>query len=309
MTVSAGRVSTPRPLRGSLVAVARDIKLSHSVFALPFALLAMVLAAAWAGRLPHVVEIGLIVLCMVLARTVAMTMNRWSDATYDADNPRTSRRAIPSGTVHPQFVLGVAIACALAFVVTTAGFWILRGNLWPLLLSPLVLLYLVGYSYTKRFTWLCHVYLGAALALSPLAAAIAIEPRYLGETTPWLLFALVVGWVAGFDIIYALQDVDVDLAQGLRSMPARFGADRALWISRGFHAGVIACLVGLWRTSPLLGPFFLAAATITAALLVLEHGLVWGSRTNRLNLAFFTVNGVISLLLGGAGVVDALMRA
>lgn len=309
MTSEAAPPSTHHALRPSLLAVARDIKLSHSIFALPFALLAMVLAARWADRWPSTAEISLIVVCMVLARTVAMAVNRWADAGFDAANPRTAHRAIPRGAVPPQFVLGVAIACGLAFVVAASGFWLLSANAWPLLLSPLVLAYLVGYSYTKRFTWLCHLYLGAALALSPLAATIAIEPGFLGEPTPWLLFALVVGWVAGFDIIYALQDVGVDLAQGLRSMPARFGPTQALWISRSLHAGVVACLFLLWRVSPPLGLCFLAAAIAVTALLTLEHALVWGSRTNRLNLAFFTVNGVISLLLGVAGIADTFMSS
>lgn len=310
MTLTNAAHSTPAPpVRRSLLAVMRDIKLSHSVFALPFALLAMVLAAGWTppdGRLPTGGEMVLIVLCMVLARTVAMAVNRWADATIDAANPRTAKRAVPSGQVHPQFMLSTAIVCGFGFVFATAGFWLLRSNPWPLILSPIVLGYLAAYSYTKRFTWFCHLYLGTTLALSPLAATIAIQPGYLGQPTPWLLAGMVVGWVAGFDIIYALQDVEVDLAQGLRSMPARFGSARALWISRVLHGGVIALLWAVWRVSPQLGPFFLAAAALASALLVLEHTLVWGSRTNRLNLAFFTVNGVISLLLGAAGIADVV---
>lgn len=309
MRMEAAAPASNLALRSSLAAVAADIKLSHSVFALPFALLAMVLAGAWRGEMPTASEVALIVACMVLARTVAMAANRLADAAIDARNPRTAGRALPSGRVSRGFVLALAAPCTCLFFGAAAGFWLLRGNPWPLVLSPLVLAWLVGYSYTKRFTWLCHVYLGAALALSPVAAAIAIAPGFLGEPTVWLLFAMVVGWVAGFDIIYALQDVTVDVAEGLRSMPSRFGTERALWISRALHMAVIAVLLALWRTSPHLGVLFLGASGVVAGLLVLEHALVWRSETKRLDLAFFTVNGVISLLLGAAGIADTLITS
>ncbi len=296
------------PLSQRLLAVARDIKLSHSVFALPFALLATFLAAATQGRTPSWVELLLIVVCMVLARTVAMTVNRWADARLDAANPRTAGRAIPSGRLDRTFVLTVALACAVLFIVATSFFWVLHDNLWPLLLSPLVLAWLAGYSFTKRFTWLCHLWLGAALALSPLAAYIAIAPYALHSTSgAWLLAAMVACWVAGFDVIYALQDIDVDRAAGLHSMPARLGAGPALWISRTLHLTALAALVALWRTDPQLDQLFAVGIAVVAALLIVEHALVWGSRTHRLNVAFLTVNGVISLVLGGLGIADAVL--
>lgn len=300
----------PRPASplSAAAAIARDIKLSHSVFALPFAVLAMFLSAGWRDRWTTVSEVALIVVCMVLARTVAMTVNRWADAALDGQNPRTAERAIPTGRVHPQAMLGVAIGCAFLFVVATSGFWIARGNAWPLALSPLVLAYLAGYSFTKRFTWLCHLYLGAALALSPLAATLAIEPGYLGEPTPWLIALMVTCWVAGFDIIYALQDIAFDRAQGLASIPAKFGPEGAMWISRGLHATAAAALVAAWSVGNQLGAWFGAAAAVTVGLLVLEHALVWGSRTHRIPVAFLTVNGVISLVLGAAGCIDVLSR-
>lgn len=301
---------------GSLVArlalLARDIKISHSVFALPFALLATFLShAATAGdgsRVPSAWTLGLIVLCMVLARTFAMAINRWADAVIDAANPRTAGRAIPSGRLSATQVLSVAIGCAFAFLVACAGFWMKGDNPWPVLLSPVVLAYLAGYSFTKRFTWFCHLYLGSALALSPIAATIAVAPAYLSRAEPYLIAGMVTCWVAGFDIIYALQDVEADRRGGLHSMPANLGVEPALWISRLLHAASLGLLIALWRTSPLLGTLFGIGVAIVAALLVLEHALVWKSKTHHINMAFFTVNGVISLLLGGLGIVEVVAR-
>lgn len=308
--MATGSSPTPYALRPApLLALARDIKLAHSVFALPFALLAMFLAAGSVGRLPSVGQSVLIVVCMVLARTVAMAVNRWADADFDANNPRAAGRAIPSGRLSRGFVLGAAIACGGLFIVTTGGFWWLDGNPWPLVLSPLVLAYLAGYSFTKRFTWLCHVYLGTALALSPIAAVIAIQPGYLAASAPWLLALMVATWVAGFDIIYALQDIEIDRADGLYSIPSRLGPNAALWIARGLHALTVVALLWLWRDSPQLGTLFLVASLLTVALLVLEHALVWGSKTNYISIAFMTVNGTISLLLGAAGIADAVVVA
>lgn len=296
----------PSAIRHRLTLVARDIKLSHSVFALPFALLATFMAAGFAGQLPSAATLALIVVCMVLARTVAMTANRWADAAMDAANPRTAGRAIPSGQLSRPFVLATMLACGTAFIVACAGFWLLNGNPWPVVLAPLVLAYLAGYSYTKRITWLCHLVLGGALALSPVAATIAVEPRWLASPGPWLLFAVVACWVAGFDVIYALQDVAFDRQTGLYSMPASLGVEPGLWISRSLHGLSAAALVTLAVVAAQLGIAFAVAVGITVALLVLEHALVWGSKTHRINIAFFTVNGLISLLLGAAGIADVV---
>jgi 4-hydroxybenzoate polyprenyltransferase len=286
-------------------ALAADIKLSHTVFALPFALLGMGLAAGWAQRWPAVGEVGLILGCMVLARTFAMTVNRWADAGFDALNPRTAARAVPSGRLDKTFVTSTIFLTAIGFVVVAAGFWLFYANLWPLLLSPAVLAVLAGYSYTKRFTWLCHAVLGFALALSPLAAALALEPGYLAASpTVWLIAAMVLAWVAGFDVLYALQDVAIDRELQLRSIPASLGEGRALWISRGLHLVCAAALLAAGGVSPQLHVWFFSASLLTIALLVLEHALVGRSGTRRIHLAFFTVNGIISLLLGLAGLVD-----
>ena len=288
------------------VHLARDIKLIHSVFALPFALLATFMAAASTGELPKAAALGLIVLCMVLARTVAMTANRWIDRSIDAANPRTAGRAIPAGRLSARFVLGGAIVCAGGFVLATTGFWILFSNPWPALLSPFVLSWLVFYSFTKRLTWLCHLFLGSALAISPLAATVAIEPAFLHAPDAWLLAVMVMCWVAGFDVIYALADVKVDRQGGLFSMPAKLGEDPALWISRVLHLAALAALVYLvWVSKPLHVGFSFGVAA-AAALLLLEHLLVWGSKTHRIPVAFLTVNGIISLVLGALGIMDIL---
>ncbi len=293
-------------LAGKLAAVARDIKLSHTVFAMPFALLAVFLAAGSVGRLPSYSEFGLIVLCMFLARTVAMTVNRLADAGLDSSNPRTAGRALPSGQLDRQLVVLTTVICVIAFIAAAGGFWLLRGNPWPVIFSPVVLAYLAGYSYTKRFTWLCHLYLGTALALSPIAAVIAIEPGYLNVAEPWLLAGMVACWVGGFDVIYALQDIEHDRALGLYSIPAKLGVHKAMWVSRLLHLTTIGCLLGLGFVSPQLDSVFLAASILTVALLLLEHGLVWRSKTHHINAAFLTVNGVISLLLGAAGIVEVV---
>ncbi|MCE9589667.1 MAG: putative 4-hydroxybenzoate polyprenyltransferase [Planctomycetes bacterium] len=289
-----------------VVALARDIKLSHSIFALPFALLATFLAAAHGGGLPGWDSVVLIVACMVLARTFAMSVNRWADARIDRENPRTAGRAIPAGRVSASFVLTAAIVCAAGTVVAASGFWVIHDNPWPVIASPLVLGWLALYSFTKRFTWFCHLVLGVALALSPLAATLAITPEFLASKEPYLLALMVACWVAGFDVIYALQDVEMDRKQGLHSMPSRLGVEPALWVSRLLHAGSLAALVVLARTSPHLHILFAVGVGLVAALLVLEHALVWGSKTHRINMAFFTVNGVISLLLGGLGIIDVI---
>jgi len=300
--------STPTPpLSHQLVAVARDIKLSHTVFALPFALLAMFLAAGFVGRRPHWLEFALILLCMVTARTFAMAFNRVVDRGVDARNARTAGRALPSGSVGTDLMVMVVVVCGGGFIASTAGF-LAFGNFWPMLLAPPVLLVLAGYSFTKRFTWACHLVLGFALAISPVAAAIAIEPTYLARPVVWLLSAMVLTWVAGFDILYALQDTEADRELGLYSIPSRLGVGAALWISRALHTASAGALVAVAIVSSQLGVLFAVAAGLTCALLLLEHALVAGGQTKRLNMAFFTVNGVISLLLGGAGLIDIFTR-
>lgn len=289
-----------------LLLLARDIKLSHSIFALPFALLAAFLAEAYGNQLLSAGKLTLIVVCMVLARTVAMTMNRWADRNLDGDNPRTARRAIPSGQLSSRFVLQAALISSALFIAATGGFLAFYGNVWPLILSPLVLLWLVSYSFTKRFTWLCHLFLGSALGVSPLAAAIAVNPAYLQSPAPYLLAVMVMCWVAGFDVIYALQDVETDRETGIYSMPARLGVETALWISRAMHIAALAALIAFALQSPLLGIAFDIGVGVVAALLIVEHVIVWRSKINHINMVFFTLNGVISVVLGLLGVVEVV---
>jgi len=280
--------------------LAADIKISHTLFAMPWALFATFLAA---GGWPKIGQIALIVACMVTARTVAMAANRLLDAKLDALNPRTARRAIPSGKLSIGFMTAVLIACAITFIAATSGF-LVYGNPWPLICSVPVLLYVCGYPLMKRFTRLCHFYLGAALGLAPLCAWLAIRGSIGLE--PLVMAGVVLLWTAGFDIIYACQDYDSDVATGVFSVPAKVGISGALWIARMTHLACVGLLIALSQSSPLLGPIFLVAVAIAVLLLVIEHSLVKPNDLSKVGLAFFTVNGVISLVIGTLGIIDVL---
>ncbi len=289
------------PFLGRCRALAADIKIAHSVFALPFALLSAFLAArGWPPR----GQLVLIVICMVTARTVAMTSNRLFDAALDARNPRTAGRAIPSGRVSPAFFMGSIVLFALGFIAATGGFWVLYHNRWPLIFSPLVLLFLASYPLLKRFTGLCHYYLGAALGLAPLCAWVAIAG--MPTWAPIVMGLAVLAWTAGFDIIYACQDFQVDVADGLHSVPARLGIGKALWVSRATHAFAVAMLVTLGTITPCFQMFYWAGVAIAIGLLLIEHSLVKADDLSKVNVAFFTVNGMISVLMGTLGIIDIL---
>ncbi len=293
----------------SLRTAARDIKLAHSVFAMPFAVLAGAMAIEPPIRpLRVVVQLLLIVICMVLARTWAMLFNRIVDRRFDAQNPRTATRAIASGRLALRRAWAIALASALLFWIAAGAFWALFGNPWPAILAPLVLFWIAFYSLTKRFTWLCHLFLGGALAASPLAAAIAIDPSAIVRmpAIAWLS-AMVLCWVAGFDIIYALQDLDFDRSAGLHSIPARMGRRGAIWASRVLHGLALACLVLAWRADPRLHAVFGAALVLVALLLIAEHAVLVRRGDAGLNLAFFTLNGVVSVVLGVLGVADLIV--
>lgn len=277
------------------------IKFSHTIFALPFALLSLALAATrnWVWRWLDLVGI---VACMVLARTAAMGFNRWADRELDAKNPRTAKRAIPAGLLTSTQVLAIVISCTIGFVAATSIFWFSSGNWLPLALSGPVLLVLMGYSYAKRFTPFAHVWLAVSLALAPIAAWIAVRP--IVEPSPLLLAAVIVCWVTGFDIIYACQDIDVDRSLGLRSIPSWLGFDRAMWVARISHALMVLALFGFVACTPELGIAFRGGVILAAALLLVEHWLVRGRDLLRVNLAFFHVNGVISMGLLAVTLVD-----
>jgi 4-hydroxybenzoate polyprenyltransferase len=288
--------------------VGGDIKLAHSVFALPFALLAAVMARPAGESVPVTLsKVALVVVCMVLARTWAMLVNRLADRGFDAANPRTSRRALAAGRLSVRDAAAFTLGCAGAFILVTAAFWLAFDNLWPVVLSVPVLAWIAFYSFTKRFTALCHVFLGGALAASPIAAAIAMDPGSLGHTPSlWWLAGMVVLWVGGFDVIYALQDVDFDRDTGLHSIPARLGPERAIWISRFMHAGAAGCLVAAAASDDRFGRVFGVGVVLVFALLITEHVILAKRGRAGLEMAFFTVNGVVSCVLGIAGVVDVL---
>lgn len=295
-----------------LLRISKDIKLSHSVFAMPFAILGAFLAThhragatAGASKWPTWLELFLVIACMVFARTFAMCVNRFADADIDAQNPRTAARAVPSGAVSRAMMGTVGMLSAGGFIAGCAGFLIWH-NPWPIALSLPVLALLGAYSYAKRFTWACHLLLGLTLAISPCAAAIALDPRTLLTPAPWLLCGMVWSWVAGFDILYALQDVESDREHGVFSIPANLGETPALWISRLLHLGAAGFLAALVLAGKPLGPAFALAAAGACALLALEHILVALDAKKHLPMAFFTLNGIISLILGAAGVWDLL---
>ncbi len=298
MTLAAARV------------IAADIKLHHSVFALPFAVLAAFMAAAGDGRIdwPRFAgQLSLVVLAMIFARTVAMLANRLLDREIDAANPRTAGRALPSGRLTAAAALRALGASAGSFVVVCAAFGVFYGNWWPAGLAAPVLAWLCVYPLLKRFTSLCHLYLGSSLALSPIAAALAVEPSSLRlQPALWWLSAMVMCWVAGFDVIYALQDVETDRRQGHYSLPSRWGTRAAMWISRALHAAAVGFLAAAAAADRRLGALFAAGVLLVAGLLLAEHLTVsrWG--TSRMALSFFTLNGVISCILGGLGVIDVV---
>ncbi|MDB5328481.1 MAG: 4-hydroxybenzoate polyprenyltransferase [Phycisphaerales bacterium] len=283
-------------------ALAADIKLTHSVFALPWAILATFMAAE--GAMPKIGQILLILACMVLARTAAMSANRLLDADLDAINPRTARRAIPGGKLSKSFVRATILACAAAFIGTTALFGVFYQNWIPLIASLPVLAFICTYPFIKRFSRLCHYYLGASLALAPVCAWIAIAGHVAIE--PFLMAGAVLLWTAGFDILYACQDVASDRSTGVHSMPADAGVGRSLWIARLSHVACLGLLVALGLRSPQLATFYFAAVAVAGVLLVVEHLVVKPTDLSKINLAFFTLNGIISLLIGAGGLIDVL---
>lgn len=275
---------------------ARLVKFSHSIFALPFALMSAWLAG---GGPPEARVLFLVVLCMVAARTAAMGFNRLVDRRLDAANPRTASRELPSGVLSGR---GVAVLVVGSSAVFLAGAWALN----PLCgkLAPAVLAVLLGYSYTKRFTSLAHLVLGFSLALAPLGAWLAVRGELDGDLSPPLLLAAaVLFWVAGFDLIYACQDAEFDREARLFSIPARFGVARALVLSRGLHlATALALVLFHWRAD--LSWVFALAVVGALALLLWEHTLVKPDDLSRVDLAFFTVNGWIGVGLFGGLALD-----
>jgi 4-hydroxybenzoate polyprenyltransferase len=265
------------------------IKFEHTVFALPFAYVAMVLAAdGW----PDVRIVGWVTLAMVSGRTLAMSVNRLADRWFDARNPRTRGRHLPAGLLTPAQVTTAAVAAGAAFL---ASAWML--NPLCLALSPLAILFLVGYSYTKRFTWLSHWILGFTDGIAAAGGWIAVRGGF--DPPVFVLWLALTVWIAGFDLIYACQDVEFDRAEGLHSVPARFGVAAALRIAKVCHVLTIAAFATLGVLMG-LGFLYWAGVTMVAGLLVYEHSLVSPSDLSRLDVAFFNINGYIAVILFAA---------
>jgi 4-hydroxybenzoate polyprenyltransferase len=280
------------------------VAFSHTIFAMPFAAAAVVLAMAQPHTPLTPLRVLAMVLCMVTARTAAMAFNRWADRDVDAENPRTRGRPVPSGRIAPREALLLAAASALGFTAIAATL-----GRWPALLAPPVLLVLLGYSLAKRFTWAAHAWLGLALALAPGGAWIAMGAAPgAGIVT---LMAAVLTWLFGFDVLYALQDEDFDRAAGLFSVPARFGARAAMRMAALSHVLTVALLTAV---AILLrrGPIFFAGVALVAAVLVVEHRLVRGEGGKadlaKIPKAFFDCNAYVSMGLFAATLLDALAR-
>lgn len=282
------------------------IKFSHTIFALPFALVATFWASAYLGQLwPGWARLGLILVCMVCARTFAMTFNRLVDRAFDAKNPRTAKRPSVTGEVSVGTMRLIIIACVIGFMAACAGFYFLAHNIWPLVLGLPVLAWLGIYSLTKRFTPLCHFWLGISLGLAPVSAMIAIAG---GINAAVLLLGLAVTfWVAGFDILYALQDEEFDRANGLKSMPVALGRTSALWLSRVCHVLAIAALLNAGLVGQ-FGLLYWLGVIIAAALLIVEQSLVSPRDISKINIAFMTVNGIVGLVFGSLAILDVLIR-
>lgn len=274
------------------------IRFSHTIFALPFALLAAVLAWTQADTVFRWQDLLGILLCMVFARSAAMAFNRLVDRDIDAQNPRTAGRHIPAGLLSARSVAAFTIICCLAFVASTLIF--LPKQL-PIILSVPVLLFLLGYSYAKRWTSFCHYWLSAALMMSPVAAWIAVRDEF--ALIPALLGAVIFFWVGGFDIIYACQDTDFDQQTRLHSLPARFGIAKALRIAFVSHLLTIALLFLLWWLAG-LGFVFLAGIIAISALLLYEHRLIRPDDLQKVNIAFFNVNAIVSFGILVVGCID-----
>ncbi len=279
------------------------IKFAHTVFALPFAVLSFFLGLKWVNEPFHWTLLGLIILCMLFARSAAMAFNRYVDRSYDAKNARTVIREIPAGIIKPSSAFFFVVLMSIAFMFTT--YWI---NPLVFYLSPVALLVVLGYSYTKRFTWFCHFVLGIGLGLAPIGAFISVTGYF--HFLPVFYGMMVMLWVSGFDIVYALQDEEFDRENNLHSIPERFGKKTAINISIVLHI-ICACLLFYiaWYQSqvfPTLGILHWIGAFGFAALLIWQHRLIKLHDLSKINQAFFETNGIASVLFGSAVIIDVL---
>ncbi len=279
----------------------RLVAFHHSIFALPFALQGAWLAAR---GVPPVRTLALVVVCAVAARTAAMAFNRLVDAGCDARNPRTADRELPAGRLDAARVGALVVASSVVFVAAAFALGPLCGKL-----SFAVLAVLLGYSFTKRVTFLSHVFLGLSLGLAPLGAWLAVRGQLDGDLAlPLVLAGAVLTWVAGFDLIYSCQDAEFDARAGLHSVPARFGIGAALRLARALHVATVLLLLFLWQRAELSWAF-LAAIVLSALLLAWEHRLVRADDLSRVDMAFFTLNGWIGVGLFAGLVLDLALLA
>jgi len=279
------------------------IKFSHTIFALPFALVGFFIATTTQSAGFQGQKLLLVLLCMIFARSAAMAFNRYLDRDIDAANARTKVREIPAGVISPKSaLLFVALNC-LGFVLST--YFI---NWLCFFLSPVALAVVLGYSYTKRFTWLCHVVLGLGLSLAPVGAYLAVAGHF--DWIPVVFGLAVLSWVSGFDVIYALQDESFDRDQGLYSMPSFFGKERALKISEWLHLGTASFMVlgsnMLFSAAPQASWMLWIGTGIFLGLLVYQHYLVKPNDLSKVNMAFFTTNGIASMIFGTLTILDLL---
>lgn len=277
------------------------VKFSHTVFALPFALVGFMLAIHEPDHSFEWTSLLYVLLCMVFARNSAMGFNRYIDRFIDAENPRTAIREIPSGQIKASSALAFVMINAILFIVTTAFI-----NKLCFSLSPIALLVVMGYSYTKRFTWLCHFILGLGLGLAPIGAYLVVTASF--SALPIMLGAAVFLWTAGFDVIYALQDVQFDQKHELYSVPAKVGVPKALKISNGVHTGTAVLLIlfvfGSVMHFQALFYGISIGALVFLILLVYQHTLVKANDLTKVNLAFFTTNGLASVIFGLSVFID-----
>jgi len=292
MSLAPGR-ALPRRVLGPLVATLSMIKFQHTLFALPFAFAAAILAA---GGWPPAGRIGWIVVAMVGARSAAMVWNRIADLEFDRRNPRTAARPLVTGELGLPFAWVFLVASLGLFYGSAA----MLNRLALQLATPAALL-ILSYSYAKRVTWLTHLHLGASLGLAPIGAWVGVTGRI--AAAPLLLGAAVTAWVAGFDILYACQDIDFDRRIGLQSIPARFGLEAALVVSARLHVLTVALFAALPLAAP-VGAFWSAGVAFVAGLLFYEHRLVRPDDLSRVNAAFFTVNGVVGFVLLAAAAAE-----
>lgn len=277
------------------------IKFEHSIFALPFAYLGAILGSLEInGHFPSWMQIFWITVAMIGARSAAMALNRIIDRKIDAKNPRTANRHIPKGLIPIPFAWRFVIASFILLFIAAS-----QLNMLAVELLPIAVFFLVFYSYTKRFTWACHFVLGIATGLGPLGGWIATTGQI--DIKGILLFLTVALWIGGFDVIYACQDVEFDRSEGLHSIPVRFGIKRGLQISSLMHLGTALGLFGLlWITD--LGIYFGLGVTVSLLILIYEHSIVSYDDLSRLNTAFFTMNGVLSIIVFCFMMIDVLTR-